>query len=147
MSYSKIPLSTALVSLSVRLPRFISIPRKNRERHRNRATRRAGKNSNSDREPTGGLANRLWCSIPHDSVYVLCQLLLLDVAVRDDYNSVDIDRETVPPTCPRSTRTVRICACARAKDRGVPACPEPMMMASNSCVEVRLIDLIRHAGI
>ena len=64
MSYSKIPLSTALVSLSVRRPRFISIPRKNRERHRNRETRRAGKNSDSDREPTGGLAYRLWCSIP-----------------------------------------------------------------------------------
>src|ERR1700675_1759550 len=39
----------------------------------------------------------------------------------------------VPPTCFRSTRAVCIPAAASAVERGVPACPEPMMMASYCC--------------
>src|SRR4029077_10580870 len=39
----------------------------------------------------------------------------------------------VPPTCFRSMRAVCIPAAASAVERGVPACPEPMMMASYCC--------------
>src|ERR1700693_1539651 len=39
----------------------------------------------------------------------------------------------VPPTCFLSMRAVCIPAAASAVERGVPACPEPMMMASYCC--------------
>src|ERR1019366_3393340 len=39
----------------------------------------------------------------------------------------------VPPTCSRSMRAVRMPASARAVESGVPACPEPITMASNCC--------------
>src|ERR1700681_4229066 len=39
----------------------------------------------------------------------------------------------VPPTCFRSIRAVCIPPSASAVERGVPACPEPMMMASYCC--------------
>src|SRR6202521_1591018 len=42
----------------------------------------------------------------------------------------------VPPTCFRSIRAVCIPAAASAVERGVPACPEPMMMASYCCAVV-----------
>src|SRR5262249_10486809 len=35
----------------------------------------------------------------------------------------------VPPTCSRSIKAVFQVACASAVESGVPACPEPMMMA------------------
>src|SRR5215510_4856160 len=48
----------------------------------------------------------------------------------------------VPPTCSLSTSAVRIPAPARACDKGVPACPAPITMASYSlgftAVDLRL---------
>src|SRR5580700_552389 len=52
----------------------------------------------------------------------------------------------VPPTCFRSMRTVRMPASASAVDSGVPACPEPMMMASDCCGVITMLVIARAPG-